>query len=262
MRTSALRGWLREQHQSEYNWLLEDLLSHRMIARADDLQQAGSIIAPVTAAEQAQSLELITLTGSDWQLRALFDAERAGNELMPTLAGKFLLFALCSLLTLLVLYGLRVQVAYFAEAMFGVPSETARELHLLDLLPDLDPLLLNSPQLSSDLGAELIRVESEGRERLFAVTRSDISEVGRHAGYVWVLRDVTDEQQAMRVLQETRRRYQDIFDGTGVALCVLDLSGLRSLLLQHKLRDAAGLQRWLQADAEHQQLLIEQLRIG
>ncbi|MFN9585796.1 MAG: putative bifunctional diguanylate cyclase/phosphodiesterase, partial [Pseudomonadaceae bacterium] len=33
---------------------------------------------------------------------------------------------------------------------------------------------------------------------------------------------VTDEQQAMRVLQETRRRYQDIFDGTGVALCVLD----------------------------------------
>lgn len=301
MRTSALRGWLREQHQSEHDWLLEDLLSHRVIARADDLQQAGGIIAPVTAAEQAQSLELIALPGSDWQLRALFDAERAGNELMPTLAGKFLLFALCSLLTLLALYGLQREqrslqrlnsetrrslrqaasalgaveerilvtqadgkVRYLnpqAEALFGVPSDVAGELHLLDLLPDLDPLLLNSPQLSSDLGPELIRVESEGRERLFAVTRSDISEVGRHAGYVWVLRDVTDEQQAMRVLQETRRRYQDIFDGTGVALCVLDLSGLRCLLLQHKLRDAAGLQRWLQADAEHQQLLVEQLRI-
>lgn len=176
---------------------------------------------------------------------------------MPTLAGKFLLFALCSLLTLLALYGLQREqrslqrlnnetrrslrqaasalgaveerilvtqadgkVRYLnpqAEALFGVPSDVAGELHLLDLLPDLDPLLLNSPQLSSDLGPELIRVESEGRERLFAVTRSDISEVGRHAGYVWVLRDVTDEQQAMRVLQETRRRYQDIFDGTGVA---------------------------------------------
>ena len=107
MRTSALRGWLREQHQSEYHWLLEDLQSQRVIARADDLQPAGGIIAPVTAQEQAQSLELIALPGSDWQLRALFDSERAGNELMPALAGKFLLFVLCSLLTLLALYGLQ-----------------------------------------------------------------------------------------------------------------------------------------------------------
>lgn len=300
MRASALRDWLREQHQSEYLWLLEDLQSQRVIARADGLQQAGGFIAPVTAAEQAQSLELIALPGSDWQLRALFDADRAGNELMPTLAGKFLLFALCSLLTLAALYGLqreqrRLQrlntesrrslrqaasalgaveerilvtqadgkLRYLnpqAEALFGLSSEAAWDMYLLDLLPDLDPLLLNSPQ-ANDLGPELVRVESEGRARLFAVTRSDISEIGRQAGYVWVLRDVTDEQQAMRVLQETRRRYQDIFEGTGVALCVLDLSGVRSLLLQHKLRDAAGLQRWLRADAEHQELLIEQLRI-
>ncbi len=301
MRASALRNWLREQHQSEYQWLLEDLQSQRVIARADDLQQVGSIIAPVTAAEQAQSLELVALPGSDWQLRALFDAERAGNELMPTLAGKFLLFALCSLLTLAALYGLqreqrRLQrlntesrrslrqaasalgaveerilvtqadgkLRYLnpqAETLFGISSEAAWDMHLLDLLPDLDPLLLNSPQPANDLGPELVRVESEGRARLFAVTRSDISEIGRQAGYVWVLRDVTNEQQAMRVLQETRRRYQDIFEGTGVALCVLDLSGVRSLLLQHKLRDAAGLQRWLRADAEHQELLVEQLRI-
>nr|WP_232106550.1 EAL domain-containing protein [Pseudomonas mendocina] len=301
MRASALRNWLREQHQSEYQWLLEDLQSQRVIARADDLQQVGSIIAPVTAAEQAQSLELVALPGSDWQLRALFDAERAGNELMPTLASKFLLFALCSLLTLAALYGLqreqrRLQrlntesrrslrqaasalgaveerilvtqadgkLRYLnpqAETLFGISSEAAWDMHLLDLLPDLDPLLLNSPQPANDLGPELVRVESEGRARLFAVTRSDISEIGRQAGYVWVLRDVTNEQQAMRVLQETRRRYQDIFEGTGVALCVLDLSGVRSLLLQHKLRDAAGLQRWLRADAEHQELLVEQLRI-
>ncbi|WP_212630472.1 EAL domain-containing protein [Pseudomonas sp. KB-10] len=301
MRASALRRWLREQHQSEYQWLLEDLQSQRVIARADDLRQPGDSVAPVTAAEQAQSLELIPLPGSDWQLRALFDADRAGNELMPALAGKFLLFALCSLLTLLALYGLqreqrRLQrlntesrrslrqaasalgaveerilvtqadgkLRYLnpqAEALFGISSEAAWDMHLLDLLPDLDPLLLNSPNLANDLGPELVRVASEGRARLFAVTRSDISEIGRQAGYVWVLRDVTNEQQAMRVLQETRRRYQDIFEGTGVALCVLDLSGVRSLLLQHKLRDAAGLQRWLRADAEHHELLVEQLRI-
>ena len=300
MRASALRVWLHEQHQSEYRWLLEDLQSQRVIARADGLQQTNGLVAPVTAAEQAQSLELIALPGSDWQLRALLDADRAGNELMPTLAGKFLLFALCSLLTMAALYGLqreqrRLQylntesrrslrqaasalgaveerilvtqangkLRYLnpqAEALFGFSSEAAWDMYLLDLLPDLDPLLLNSPQ-ANDLGPELVRVESEGRTRLFAVTRSDISEIGHQTGYVWVLRDVTDEQQAMRVLQETRRRYQDIFEGTGVALCVLDLSGVRNLLLQHKLRDAAGLQRWLRADAEHQELLVEQLRI-
>ena len=33
-----------------------------------------------------------------------------------------------------------------AEALFGFSSEGARNLHLLELLPDLDPLLLNSPQ--------------------------------------------------------------------------------------------------------------------
>lgn len=301
MRTSALRSWLREQHQSEHLWLLEDLLSQRVIARADDLGQARSIVAPVTAAEQAQSLQLIPLPGSDWQLRALFDAGRAGNELMPSQAGKFLLFTLCSLLTLLALYGLqreqrRLQrlntesrrslrqaasalgaveerilvtqadgkLRYLnpqAEALFGLSSEAAWDVHLLDLLPDLDPLLLNSPQLTHDLGPELVRVEDDGRACLFAVTRSDIGGAGQQVGYVWVLRDVTDEQQAMRVLQETRRRYQDIFEGTGVALCVLDLSGLRSLLLQHKLRDAGGLQRWLQADAGHQEQLLDQLRI-
>jgi diguanylate cyclase (GGDEF)-like protein/PAS domain S-box-containing protein len=301
MRANALRNWLREQHQSEYRWLLEDLLSQRVIVRADDLQQGVESIAPVTAAEQAQSLELIALPGSDWRLRALLDSDRVGNELMPTLAGKFLLFALCSLLTLLALYGLqreqrrlqhlniesrrslrqaasalgaieeRVLVTQAdgklrylnpqAESLLGISSEAAWDMHLLDLLPDLDPLLLNSPQPITDLGPELVRVESEGRVRLFAVTRSDISETGHQAGYVWVLRDVTDEQQAMRVLQETRRRYQDIFEGTGVALCVLDLSGVRDLLLRHKLRDSAGLQRWLRANAEHQELLIEQLRM-
>jgi diguanylate cyclase (GGDEF)-like protein/PAS domain S-box-containing protein len=300
MSVRALRGWLREQHQSEHAWLLEDLQSRRVIARADALQQ-GSLVAPVTAEEQAQSLQLIPLDGSDWQLRALFDADRAGSQLMPALAGKFLLFTLCSLLTLLALYGLQREqrslqrlnaesrrslrqaasalgaveerilvtqadgkLRYLnpqAEALFGQSSQAVWDRHLLELLPDLDPLLLNSPQQTSDLGPELVRVVQQGRARLFAVTRSDISEGGRQAGYVWVLRDVTDEQQAMRVLQETRRRYQDIFEGTGVALCVLDLAGLRSFLLQHKLRDSASLDRWLQADAGHQRQLLQQLRI-
>ena len=39
-------------------------------------------------------------------------------------------------------------------------------------------------------------------------------------------------RRRQRQLHEGRRRYQDIFEGTGVALCVLDLSGLKQLLRQ------------------------------
>ncbi len=37
-------------------------------------------------------------------------------------------------------------------------------------------------------------------------------------------------RRRQRQLHEGRRRYQDIFEGTGVALCVLDLSGLKAFL--------------------------------
>ena len=301
MSTSAVRNWLQEQQQGEYRWLLEDSTSRRVILRSDGATVPAQALEPVTAEEHASSIRLFPLDGSEWQLRALFDSSRASNQLMPVLAGKFLLFGLLSLLTLLALHGLQRErrslqrlnaesrrslrqaasalgaveecilvtqadgaLRYLnpqAEALFGLDGQAVWDRHLLDLLPDLDPLLLNSPHLASDLGPELVRLETQGRTRLFAVTRSDISEGAHHGGYVWVLRDVTDEQQAMRVLQETRRRYQDIFEGTGVALCVLDLSELRSFLLQQRVRDSAGLQRWLQADPEHHEQLRQQLHI-
>jgi diguanylate cyclase (GGDEF)-like protein/PAS domain S-box-containing protein len=63
------------------------------------------------------------------------------------------------------------------------------------------------------------------------------------------------------VLQETRRRYQDIFDGTGTALCVLDLSELQRYLHQQQLRDMPSLQRWLDADPQHHAELCQRLRL-
>lgn len=94
LQPQVLDDWLRDQERGEHQWLLEDRLSQRVIARADDAPRTGFSATPVTAAEQAHSLEAFALSGSDWQLRALFDAERAGNQLMPALAGKFLLFIL------------------------------------------------------------------------------------------------------------------------------------------------------------------------
>ncbi|WP_445938002.1 PAS domain S-box protein, partial [Pseudomonas sp.] len=63
------------------------------------------------------------------------------------------------------------------------------------------------------------------------------------------------------MLQETRRRYQDIFDGTGTALCVLDLAELQRYLQQQQLRDMTSLQRWLDADPQHHSELCQRLRL-
>ena len=68
-------------------------------------------------------------------------------------------------------------------------------------------------------------------------------------------------RRRQRQLHEGRRRYQDIFEGTGVALCVLDLSSLPGFLDREKLHDGDALKQWLGDHPEHRRQLFEQLRI-
>lgn len=68
-------------------------------------------------------------------------------------------------------------------------------------------------------------------------------------------------RRRQRQLHEGRRRYHDIFEGTGVALCVLDMAGLPGLLEREKLHDREALKQWLQDNPERRRLLFEQLRI-
>jgi hypothetical protein len=64
-------------------------------------------------------------------------------------------------------------------------------------------------------------------------------------------------RRRQRQLHEGRRRYQDIFEGTGVALCVLDLSGLKQRIRQGAIADQRTAQAWLDQPAQRQQLLQE-----
>ncbi|MBV6288004.1 EAL domain-containing protein [Pseudomonas sp. MAFF 301350] len=64
-----------------------------------------------------------------------------------------------------------------------------------------------------------------------------------------------------RALQEGRRRYQDIFEGTGVALCVLDLSGLDALLERQRLRSTEMLAQRLAKDPSLRGTLLGELKI-
>jgi diguanylate cyclase (GGDEF)-like protein/PAS domain S-box-containing protein len=62
-------------------------------------------------------------------------------------------------------------------------------------------------------------------------------------------------------LLESRRRYQDIFEGTGVALCVLDLSSLPEHLQRLQVNSTEALDRCLRLYPEQLDELLQQLRI-
>jgi diguanylate cyclase (GGDEF)-like protein/PAS domain S-box-containing protein len=66
-------------------------------------------------------------------------------------------------------------------------------------------------------------------------------------------------RRRQRQLYESKRRYQDIFDGTDVALCVLNLSGLPGHLEKLHLHSAEDLDRLLELQPEQAQGLLQQL---
>ncbi|WP_181132440.1 bifunctional diguanylate cyclase/phosphodiesterase [Pseudomonas capeferrum] len=68
-------------------------------------------------------------------------------------------------------------------------------------------------------------------------------------------------RRRQRVLQEDRRRYQEIFEGTGVALCVLDLSSLPGQLDRYPLRNRAALKQRLALEPDLQRTLLQDLKI-
>lgn len=68
-------------------------------------------------------------------------------------------------------------------------------------------------------------------------------------------------RQRQLALHEDRRRYQAIFEGTGVALCVLDLSSLPGLLERHHVRNPQALKQSLALDPELRHTLLRELKV-
>ena len=68
-------------------------------------------------------------------------------------------------------------------------------------------------------------------------------------------------RRRQRELQAGRRRYQDIFEGTGVALCVLDLSGVQHFLRGIAIKRREELDRWLSIHPDRRAMLMQHLRI-
>ncbi|VXB26159.1 GGDEF domain-containing protein [Pseudomonas sp. 8AS] len=291
---AALRNWL-PGSRSPQAWLLQDSRSGAVILRQPPAPALST--RELSAAERRQSILQLPVAASDWQLHALFDANRVRAELLPPQAGKLLLFILCAALALLALFGLlreqrslreshalsrrslddaiaalgvieeRVLVtqadgliSYLnprAEQMFGLSSTAAHRLHLLKLLPALGPWL-DSPAQAQ---AQPVEILQDGHKRLYAVTSHALVSHNQPGGRVWVLRDITEQHKAMEVLQDTRRRYQDIFEGSGVALCVIDLRGLKDFLAEQGLRHSSQLPDWLQQHPELGQQMLRRTRL-
>ncbi|WP_444544375.1 bifunctional diguanylate cyclase/phosphodiesterase [Pseudomonas paralcaligenes] len=289
----ALRHWLPEQ-PADLPWLLHEEARGLVLLR----HPAGDRAERLTDAERALSIQRTPLAGSDWQVVALFDAPALRAKVLPRQASKLLLFILCGTLTLLALFGLlreqsrlrayhalsrrsmedaigalgaideRVlvtqpdgHISYLnprAEQMFGLDLATASQMHLLELLPALAPWLENAFYEQS----APIEVLQDGERRLYDVTCHALYTDNPEPGRAWVLRDVTEEQQALRVLQDTRRRYQDIFEGSGVALCVLDLYELSIYLEAQGLHSSAELQPWLDEDEARHEELLRRIRVS
>ncbi|MFI8480696.1 EAL domain-containing protein [Pseudomonas sp. NPDC078700] len=299
---SAIASWLHDQRLNAYQWLLEDRLTQRAIVGPHSKPETDNrIFPPVTATDLAQTTHISPIENSDWQLRALFDEDLVRAQQLPMLAGKFLLFILCSILTLVALYRLLLDQSQLhkanadskrslgqaasalgaieervlvtdaqgyidylnpqAQSLFGL-TENACGRHIFEVLPQLDPLLLQGSAFSNEVSPEPLEIEFQGHKRLFNINRSNLSDGANRNGYAWVLRDVTDEQHATRVLLSARRRYQDIFDGTGTALCVLDLSALAQYLCDQQVTSPAELTQWLQENPEQNQQLPQLMRVS
>lgn len=290
LRPAALNNWLPQQG-SNLPWQLQDSGGHTMLRPPLAATPAGQ-------ASQLQSIATLPLNYSDWQIQALFDAARLRSEMLPLQAGKLLLFILCAALALLALFGLlreqRSLRAYHAlsrqamedalgalgaidecvlvtqpdgrisylnpraERMFGLDLAGASQMHVLELLPALRPWLDNSLHEQS----EPIELLQDGRPRLFDTACHALYTDSDEPSRAWVLRDVTEHRQNLRVLQDTRRRYQDIFEGSGVALCVLDLFELRQYLDARGLRHSSQLGPWLAQDNTRHAELLRQIRVS
>ena len=138
----------------------------------------------------------------------------------------------------------------------------ARGRHLQELLPGLDPLLLHGQAFACDLHEYLLELPEDGQPKHFNVSRRALGDSQQPQGYVWMLRDVSSEQQARQGLEQSRRRYQDIFEGTGTALCVLDLADLYRHLKALGLRTREDLQQWLLAHPDEHHQLLQRLHIS
>lgn len=129
-----------------------------------------------------------------------------------------------------------------AEEMFGVRNRDARRYGLRELLPNLDPSALESVGVTADLTLDAVRLMQNGQSRLYSVTRRLLRLAGasQPSGFVWVMRDITAEQQAQQALSERERFWSEVLRAAPDTLYVQDLVAGKLLFSNSNLASRLG----------------------
>ncbi|NVL48294.1 diguanylate phosphodiesterase, partial [Pseudomonas syringae pv. actinidiae] len=69
-------------------------------------------------------------------------------------------------------------------------------------------------------------------------------------------------RRRQRQMLQSRRRYRDIFEGAGVAICVMDMSGLQEQLDALQINNGEEFDRLLKSQPASLKRLLQQLRIN
>ncbi|GGK00108.1 bifunctional diguanylate cyclase/phosphodiesterase [Pseudomonas matsuisoli] len=278
--TKALQHWLDEAGIPDIGWALVDRQGNVLSESA----HAGT-------SRPADSLH-VPIANSEWSLYTT-DTPLHPERMVP-FATKAVLYLMCAALTLLALVALLRELRsksaassrqleqttsvlstidqpvllsrtdgellYLnrrAEIMLGqAPATTAT--NLLSVLPELADMLA-APYC--DVQRRIVTLERAGNVRRYTVERSGMGNHSSLGGYVWVMRDETAALQALATLEETRRRYQDIFEGSGAGLCVLDLSKLASMLKALNFQNRDDYHAWLRASPDAADDIEQRLQV-
>jgi diguanylate cyclase (GGDEF)-like protein/PAS domain S-box-containing protein len=156
-----------------------------------------------------------------------------------------------------------------ASRLLGIDPAAAERHTLKKLLPDVD---LTALQMPDDRDCIVELAQENGQKRLFAINRYDLTsacsdesssleQTLAFAGHVWVLRDVTDQQRTLQLIESTRQQYQSIFEGVNTGICVLDFSRVQQALAERGLFSAQAFYQWFETHPTEGQSLLRLIRI-
>tara|TARA_B100001109_G_scaffold251178_1_gene245333 strand:+ start:55985 stop:60148 length:4164 start_codon:yes stop_codon:yes gene_type:complete len=112
---------------------------------------------------------------------------------------------------------------------------------LSDVWPDKQALWnrgLSTEELEmlADSGRRM-KITIGDEERILEQEYNPLYERRKICGIVWLLRDITDAEHVTRAMQQSQQRYKALFEESGVAHCVIDVSAFNGSIDEIKIVD-------------------------
>ncbi|MFJ2366545.1 EAL domain-containing protein [Pseudomonas sp. NPDC087697] len=212
-------------------WVVENRINQQIISRDDGLPSSKP--GGVNADDLANSVLVVPLSSSDWQLRGLFDRQRVIEQLLPALIGKCLLGLAFSLLPFIALLNMRRRQRQLHDGRRryrDIFDGTGVALCVLDLSGL--KACFDKAQLQTSEQLRLWLENAEQRQQLLQELRiTEVNQVALH------LLNVQSSEQAWKLLIEGGP-----LNGNAIGNQLLDavLNQQKQLELEIKLKDTQG----------------------